>query len=472
MMMIDALLHSAGDQIALAIARARERHAPVLATLSAPIAPPEDLLGLLQPAGATEPRGFWWERPAERFAIAGLGSVMTFSAQGDGRFAEIAAACDGSLRDAVADAGSQAIGAPFFVGGFAFSSDAEEAEPWRGFPCALMVLPRLLIMRRDQNATLTANCLVPPDADRTVVLRDLRLDLERLQHAVMCPRTEPTSDGLSIRCETPSTPTVPQWKQAVAATVDDITHLRLQKLVLARSCTVAADRLFDCARILRHLRQAYSSCTLFWMATAHGNFLGATPEPLVRLSGQCVSTAAIAGSTAPGLSMADACALAQALKHSDKDRLEHAIVVQAIAEILAPLCDPLEVAPEPQLLRLDNVQHLMTPIAGRLSRPHHILELVARLHPSPAVAGHPRDVALRLLPQREALDRGWYAGPIGWMDARHQGEFAVAIRSALVRGAKASLYAGAGIVAGSDPEAELVETDLKLQPLLAALLEP
>jgi isochorismate synthase len=470
--MIDALLHSAGDQIALAITRARERHAPVLVTLSAPIAPPEDLLGLLQQAGVTERRGFWWERPAERFAIAGLGGVLTFSARGEGRFAEIAAASERIVVDAIADAASQAIGAPFFVGGFAFSSDAEEAEPWRGFPSALMVLPRLLIMRRDQNATLTANCLVPPDADRADILHHLRLDLERLQQAVVCPRNEPSGDPLSIRYEAPSTPPVAQWKQAVAATVDDIAHGRLEKLVLARSCTVAANRLFDCARILRHLRQAYSSCTLFWMATAHGDFLGATPEPLVRLNGQCVSTAAIAGSTAPGLSTADACALAQALKQSDKDRLEHAIVVRAIAEILAPLCDTLELAPEPQLLRLDNVQHLMTPITGQLRTPQHILELVARLHPSPAVAGHPRDVALRLLPQREALDRGWYAGPIGWMDARHQGEFVVAIRSALVRGTKASLYAGAGIVAGSDPEAELVETRLKLQPLLSALLEP
>jgi salicylate biosynthesis isochorismate synthase/menaquinone-specific isochorismate synthase len=113
----------------------------------------------------------------------------------------------------------------------------------------------------------------------------------------------------------------------------------------------------------------------------------------------------------------------------------------------------------------------MTPITGTLRSPHHVLDLVDRLHPSPAVAGHPRAAALRLLPQREALSRGWYAGPIGWMDARHDGEFAVAIRSALVRDAEASLFAGAGIVAGSDPDAELGETRLKLQPLLSALTE-
>jgi len=470
--MITDFLYEADGPIALAVARACDRNVPVLATLSAPIPPPEDLLGLIQHTAISETRRFFWERPAEGFVIAGLGAVASFSAQGDGRFNEIAQGCDRVLASAVTDGRSQSIGAPFFVGGFAFSADAGEAEPWRGFPCALMVLPRLLIIRHDQEATLTINRLVPPGASCAEIVEQLRFDLQQLQQALACPRVEPPGDGLSIRYETSSTPPVPQWKRAVAATVEDITQRRLEKLVLARSCTVEANRRLDCSRILRHLRAAYPCCVLFWMATPHGDFLGATPEPLVRLRGQHVTTAAIAGSTAPGLSQADACALAQALKRSDKDRLEHAIVVQAIAETLTPLCDGLAVAPEPQLLRLDNVQHLMTPIAGRLRNPHHILDLVARLHPSPAVAGHPREVALRLLPEREALDRGWYAGPIGWMDARHEGEFAVAIRSALVRGAKALLYAGAGIVAGSDPEAELMETRLKLQPLLSALLEP
>jgi isochorismate synthase len=261
------------------------------------------------------------------------------------------------------------------------------------------------------------------------------------------------------------------WERAVAHSVADIRDGRLDKLVLARACTIKASSAFDCGRIMRRLRHAYPSCVLFWVGGPGGNFLGATPEPLVRLSGNTVSTAAIAGSTAPGGSAAANRSLGHALLHSKKNRCEHAIVVQAIAAALAPLCEPLDVPVEPRLLRLGNVQHLITPISGQLKHSHHVLELVDRLHPSPAVAGHPREAALQLLQQREALNRGWYAGPIGWMDARHQGEFAVAIRSALVRGSEATVYAGAGIVAGSDPEAELIETRLKMQPLLSALLE-
>jgi isochorismate synthase len=469
--MLNTLLRGAGDQIALAIEHARERKARVLVTLSGSIAPPEDLLGLVQHAGSAERYCFLWERPADRFAIAALGAAATFSAHGAGRFAQIAAACGSILDDSVADAASKAIGAPFFVGGFAFAPDPPKEEPWCDFPAALMVLPRLLIVRRDQSATLTATCIVNESSDCSGILRRLESDLEDMQRSAVRPRPEPSSDPTSIRYEAAPTLPLPQWKQAVADTVDDITRGRLDKLVLARCCTVASNRLFDCEPVLRHLRKTYPSCVLFWIGTPHGDFLGATPEPLVRVKGRAISTAAIAGSTAPGTSVADARALAQALKNSGKDRLEHALVVRALVDILAPLCERLDVPLEPQLLRLDNVQHLITPIAGDLSESHHILDLVDRLHPSPAVAGHPRAVALQLLPQREALNRGWYAGPIGWMDAHRDGEFAVAIRSALVRGSEASLYAGAGIVAGSDPETELGETRLKMQPLLSALME-
>jgi isochorismate synthase len=469
--MIEALLHRAGEHVALAIERAQERKTPVLVTVSAAIAPPEDLLSLLQHAASGTTHCFLWERPADGFGIAALGVTARFSAHGAGRFGEIAAASDAVLRETVTDAASHALGAPLFVGGFAFAPDPTQDERWRGFPAGLMLLPRLLVVRREQSTTLTATCMVDATSNGADVLQHLAADLRSMQRSAASACDEHANDPIAAHYTAAPTLPLPVWKQAVAATVDDITHGRLDKLVLARSCTVASSRLFDCGRILRHLRRTYPACVLFWIGTPDGDFLGATPEPLVRRCGRSISTAAIAGSTAPGTSAAAARALAQALEHSRKERVEHTIVVRAIAEALAPVCEQLDVAPAPQVLRLDNVQHLVTPITGRLSDSQHILELVGRLHPSPAVAGHPRAAALQLLREREALDRGWYAGPIGWMDANHDGEFAVAIRSALVRGSEASLYAGAGIVAGSDPDAELDETRLKLQPLLSALLE-
>ncbi len=467
--MSEALVQHAREYLALAIARARACGRPVALTVTAPIAAPEDVLRLVQRAGTGY--RFLWERPADDFALLGIGAAAHFSAEGARRFADIAAACAAVRTDAVGDPASQALGAPMFVGGFAFAPEPADDERWRGFPAALMLLPRLLVVRRGAGATLSATCMVDGESDIGDVLRGLDTDLQNLWRSAPAAHDLPPSSAVAASYEAAATLPPPLWKQAVADTVDDITHGRLDKLVLARSCTVASTRLFDCSHILRHLRRTYPSCILFWIGTPHGDFLGATPEPLVRRRDRVVSTMAIAGSTAAGSSAAAARDLARALEHSRKDRVEHQIVVQAIRETLLPLCDSLRVAPTPQVLRLDNVQHLITPITGRLHTPQHILQLVERLHPSPAVAGHPRSVALRLLRQREALNRGWYAGPIGWMDSGGDGEFAVAIRSALVRGAEAALYAGAVIVADSDPDAELDETRLKLQPLLSALLE-
>jgi isochorismate synthase EntC len=157
------------------------------------------------------------------------------------------------------------------------------------------------------------------------------------------------------------------------------------------------------------------------------------------------------------------------LRSNTKDRIEHAIVVEALREVLSDVCDDLSVADAPELLRVSNVQHLFTPIHGRLRDRLNILQLVERLHPTPAVGGFPRTAALQWMQEREGLDRGWYAGPIGWIDHAGEGEFAVAIRSAILHGSEAVLYAGCGIVADSDPEQEYAESALKLRPLLSAL---
>jgi isochorismate synthase len=464
------LEHRVCEQVAVATRRARERATPVLASITLPIEPPEDLLAVVEHGGDDGRERFFWERPADALGIAGLGTAAVVSADGVGRFRTVAQACSALLRDAVRDEDSCTLAAPVFAGGFAFSPEDSGEEPWRGFPAGRLVVPCLLMICRGRDATLTLNVLVDRDGDPAELAHRVLADVERVEQAVVSARDNgrgPLPTRYEAAAETPPA----CWRQAVADTIRDIGTGRLDKLVLARVCTVASDRAFNCGRVVRRLRHAYPSCILFWIGAPHGSFLGATPESLVRVSGRTVSTAAIAGSIAPGTAPDVAQALGRRLMESQKDRREHAFVVQAITEILAPLCARLDVPPTPQLLRLDNVQHLMTPITGRLAERPCILDLVERLHPSSAVAGYPRDAALRILREREGLQRGWYAGSVGWMDAHGDGEFAVAIRSALVRGTHASLYAGAGIVAGSDPDAELAETQLKLQPLLSALME-
>jgi isochorismate synthase len=247
----------------------------------------------------------------------------------------------------------------------------------------------------------------------------------------------------------------------------------LEKVVLARSCTVVGSRPFETLALLRNLRALHPSCTIFALARGSVTFLGATPERLVRLEGGLVHADAVAGSAPRGRTARQDDRFARELLESKKDQEEHSVVVRCVLTGLARHCEALSAPQAPGLLRTDGIQHLHTPIEGRLRDPSRttVLDLVAELHPTPAVGGAPREDALAWLRSHEGLERGWYAGPLGWLTPEGEGEFTVALRSMLLRGAEATLYAGAGIVAGSDPEAELVETRLKLRTALGALLE-
>ncbi|HEY8309206.1 MAG TPA: chorismate-binding protein, partial [Gemmatimonadaceae bacterium] len=208
----------------------------------------------------------------------------------------------------------------------------------------------------------------------------------------------------------------------------------------------------------------------------HGDsvFVGATPERLVRLDGRDVQASSLAGSVSRGATAAEDAKHATLLLTSTKDRAEHEIVRRALCAGLERLCDDVAAAEGPALLSLPNVHHLHTAVSARLRDGHTLLQLVAQLHPTPAVGGEPRNAALRFIREYEKMDRGWYAGPIGWLQ-RDRGEFAVALRSALVSGADALMFAGCGVVADSDPEQEYAESLLKLRPMqiaLSAALDP
>ena len=198
-------------------------------------------------------------------------------------------------------------------------------------------------------------------------------------------------------------------------------------------------------------------------------FLGATPERLVRTVGRSFETVAIAGSAARGADPADDARLAAALLASEKDREEHAVVVDTLRSNLSPIVESLHVAEAPAILPLHHVQHLVTPITGTLRDEAGLLALGGQLHPTPAVGGAPRDVALDLIAEHEGFDRGWYAGPIGWLGADGDGELMVALRCGLVAGRDATLFAGCGIVADSDPAREWDESRLKLRTMTTAL---
>jgi len=240
----------------------------------------------------------------------------------------------------------------------------------------------------------------------------------------------------------------------------------LRKVVLAREVLVEADRPFDRAAILARLRSAYPGCFLFHV----DGFLGASPELLVGRAGDIVRAQPMAGTVPRGGDPATDSRLAAGLLASSTYRHEHQITIDMVHDTLLPWCSYLDYEAEPSVVGVANVQHLATLVEGRLSQPApSVLELVAALHPTPAVSGWPRDLANDWIAEHEGFDRGRYAGAVGWVDGRGNGSWAVSIRCADVEGTTARVYAGNGIVEDSDPATELTETQAKLQALLSAL---
>ncbi|HEX9994826.1 MAG TPA: isochorismate synthase [Acidimicrobiales bacterium] len=260
-----------------------------------------------------------------------------------------------------------------------------------------------------------------------------------------------------------------EWCDAVAAATAEIRARRLTKVVLAREVHVEGDRPFDRPTVLRRLRAAYPSA----MVVAADGMVGASPELLVSRAGDLVRSHPMAGTAPRSADPTTDARLAAGLLSSAKDRSEHQITIDMVHDTLLPWCSYLDAEAEPSVVALANVQHLATLVHGRLSAPApSVLELVAALHPTPAVCGWPREEADALLARLEGFDRGRYAGPVGWVDAAGNGRFAVGVRTAALEGATARVFAGNGIVADSDPATELAETRAKLQALLSVLVRP
>lgn len=271
-------------------------------------------------------------------------------------------------------------------------------------------------------------------------------------------------DGFSLR----SPRSHPDWLRTIEDAIAEIRAGRLDKVVVAREVLVEANRPIVVPDVLERLRSLYPACVVFSV----DGFLGASPELLVERRGTAVRSHPLAG-TFPrsGDPHADEL-LAAELVASVKDQREHRFVIEEIDRVLRPMCSTLDVPATPSIMQLRNVLHLGTEIAGTLAGEATALELAAALHPTPAVAGTPTAGALAWLLRHEGMERGRYAGPVGWVDASGDGMFAIGIRSAEVDGRRARLFAGVGVVEGSDPGRELVETQLKLQAILAAVVRP
>jgi isochorismate synthase len=409
------------------------------------------------------------EQPAhDARALAALGCAVELTADGPGRFGAVAAAWRALVKCAASDPvpnppapGGAGLAA---VGGFAFA-DRVTAPEWEGFGSASMIVPEVSLARCGERTWLTVNELVHADDTVDDALSRVAARLADLVVAPL-PLLDPAPTG-TYRVASAMAPA--HHEEAVSRAVERIRAGELSKVVLAREVRVHAPVDHDPAAVLGVLREGFGECYIYAAGRGDATFLGATPELLVRREGQRASTVALAGSTRRSADPAVDDHLAEQLLQSAKNREENAIVARRIAAGLSPRSVWVSVAPEPVVIRVANIQHLARPVRAQLAEPIDAVSLAGLLHPTPAVGGEPSAVAQRLIPALEGFDRGWYAGTLGWIDATDDGEFCVTLRCALLRGPDASCYAGGGIVADSDPAAELAETEVKLQALLPVL---
>jgi len=357
---------------------------------------------------------------------------------------------------------------PLALAGFSFRDEGSTDSQWDGFPASLISLPRVCVTSVADESWFTLAVLI---GSERYSLRDAEQEILEYVHrldTVFGHERDMDQSRNQEYSQIEEFPPAAEWKAGASAAAQGVREKVLEKVVLARGLRLRAPGA-DPGRMLRRLRAGYPDCTLFAFARDGQCFLGATPERLVRLRNQKVSVTALAGSAPRGSTPEEDQRIGEGLQVSAKERIEHAIVVDALRAALAEIAPRVVVSSVPELLKLQNVQHLRTRLAVELAHPRTVLELVERLHPTPAVGGLPRDTALGWIAEREGWDRGWYGGPVGWVNRRGEGEFAVAIRSALLRGEEALLFAGCGIVADSDPDQEYAESWLKLQPMLSAL---
>ncbi|MFK8185228.1 MAG: isochorismate synthase MenF [Phormidesmis sp.] len=479
---------------------------PKIASLSFSVAllAPWTVLAAL---GEANTRHFYYDSPYrdvfQHRSMVGIGTVVECRAAGNDRFAEAQSFidfwqphfCTANLTPSGSDPVNEHSSGPVeshsgahsgvHSGGrnatqrghfFCSATFFEDRHPVAHFEPTYVFVPRVQVSAQRQFSTVTFNGLVAGSSDVDQMVAGIYRQLEKI--VLLGQQARSRANGTHYRSAGRHrlTKDVVGFEQTVRSVLTQMRSHAVHKVVLSDVADVVMPSPVDVVRSLQALHHNHPDCTVFSVGNGRGqSFIGASPERLLRISSQGgrreLMTEALAGTTSrshdPGLDIQ----LGQSLLNSKKERYEHRVVVEFILDQLRSLELTPHHSASPQLLKLLNLQHLHTPIKAALSdKSVHPLAVLAKLHPTPAVAGVPRQLARVLIREYESFDRGLYTAPIGWIDTDGNSEFIVGIRSALIDGCKARLYAGAGIVSGSEPKKELAEIRLKLQALLNALV--
>jgi menaquinone-specific isochorismate synthase len=439
----------------------RERNLTRVVSFSMDI-PTVDPLAVMQEWHDAQQHFFYWEQPSEQIAIAAITPEISLKTNRQ-RFRQTQHFIDCALKQAMIHGNLEhPFSGPHFFCGFTFFEETETNL----FPSGLSFLPRWQIVRHRQKSLLVANFSIHSKSNIQQLFSQLTEKLDGLNTQVFKVRANQT---IAFQKHPQSHPE--SIRASVGHALQLIKENKLEKLVLAHPLDIETTLPLPLDYTLDRLRQLYPECYIFAVGNGKGQtFWGASPEKLVGLSKGKISSDVLAGSAPRGETVVEDISLGKNLLNNRKDGHEHQLVLDFICNQFKVLgMDPQVLAPA-HLMQLANIQHLHTPVSADAPPHLKLLAILAALHPTPAVAGTPHDRACGYIRQYETFDRHLYAAPLGWINHKGDGEFAVGIRSALSDGKNTRVYAGAGIVAGSEPTKELAEVELKLQTLIEALI--
>jgi menaquinone-specific isochorismate synthase len=402
----------------------------------------------------------YWSNPTNTNILVGIGRAFDINVNNsEDRFKEVETKWKNLTQDMRVDQHSPYGTGPILFGGFSFDPLREKTELWSDFSDATFILPSILLSVIDGKSYITYNKL------------DVHNDftaLEQLKEEIVSEITE-TIETTTPQDYLKSEVDPKRWMDSVAEVTADIRKGQISKVVLAREIELKFKDKIMTENVLLNLKEEQPMSYLFAFESGQSCFIGASPERLVKKKGDEIKSTCLAGSIARGTTLDEDEELGRQLLMDEKNIFEHEVVVSMIKAEMQEACETILSPDSPQLLKMRDIQHLYTPISGTAKSKVTLLSMVQKLHPTPALGGFPKEAALDKIRKVELLDRGWYASPIGWFDVRDNGEFAVAIRSGLLKGNEASLFAGCGIVSDSKPESEYNETNIKFKPMLTAL---
>ncbi|MFC3041425.1 isochorismate synthase MenF [Virgibacillus xinjiangensis] len=406
----------------------------------------------------------FWTSTEDEFILVGAGNAWEIAAEQD-RIESTEEQWEYVLKTAVIRNPYKVPGTgAVALGGMTFDPEKERSGLWESFRPSLFTIPEYIMTKQQGSCYLTINIQVCKN-DHPVQLA------RQVQDTAKTLLTGGGTKLQNFRVSSKEEIAPQHWKETIRRATEKIQQGEAEKIVLARELRLTFDRGADISNIIRKLMKTQPNSYLFCFEKGDDCFLGATPERLVRLEEDKLLSACLAGTAPRGETKEEDERIGRELYHDRKNRQEHEFVVQMIRNALEHRCTDISIPEAPVLYPLKNLQHLYTPVAATLKDEYSIFDIVEQLHPTPALGGTPRQESLEFIRQNEQLDRGWYGAPVGWLDSNRNGEFAVAIRSSLIRGKEASLFAGCGVVADSNPEEEYQETKIKFLPMLSVLGE-